>query len=271
MSESAPPPDVPAAIAELPRALRLLWGYEETGRRGPKPGLTLADIAAAGVRIADAEGLEACSMGRVARELGVSAMALYRYVDAKADLFQLMLNSAYGTPPEDLWPAQADWRTRMTLWAAQNRGGLMRHPWLLAVPISGPPLVPNTLAWMDRGLEALEDLPLSQQEKLSTLLLVEIYVRGQVQLAMQGAVDDNGSYARRLRAVTEGRGLAHVREAVLSGALEDGETDWTTEEFVFALETVLDGIEAKVAQRLHRGIGAAHDAEDDNSDSGSGA
>jgi AcrR family transcriptional regulator len=249
VSQSPPAPGLPADVAELPRALRLLWGYEETGRRGPKPGLTLTEIAEAGVRIADAEGLDACSMSRVAKDLGVSAMALYRYVDSKSDLFLLMLDSAYGPPPSELWPPGADWRARMTVWASRNREGLLRHPWLLAVPISGPPITPNTLAWMDRGLEALADLALSQQERLSTLLLVEVYVRGQVQLARQGAVDDNGSYARRVRAVTEGRGFSHVREAVLSGALEDGDDDWTGEEFGFALETVLDGIESRIRQR----------------------
>lgn len=247
MSESAGPRDVPVAIEDLPRALRLLWGFEETGRRGPKPGLTLPDIASAGVRVADAEGLDACSMGRVARELGVSTMALYRYVDAKADLFLLMLDTAYGPPPDDLWPPRADWRIRMTRWAEHNRASLVRHPWLLTMPVSGPPLAPNPLAWMDRGLEALEELPLSQQEKLSTLLLVEVSVRGHVQLTVQGVVDDSGAYARRLRVLTEGHGLAHVREALLSGALEDGEDDWTAQEFGFAVATLLDGVEARIA------------------------
>lgn len=249
VSQSPPAPGLPAAVAELPRVLRLLWGYEETGRRGPKPGLTLTEIAETGVRIADAEGLDACSMSRVAKDLGVSAMALYRYVDAKSDLFLLMLDNAYGSPPPVLWPPGADWRERVTVWASRNREGLLRHPWLLSVPISGPPITPNTLAWMDLGLAALADLELNQQEKLSTLLLVEVYVRGQVQLARQGAVDDNGGYARRVRAVTEGRGLAHVREAVLSGALEDGDDDWTEDELGFALETVLDGIESRIRRR----------------------
>src|SRR5512132_1422712 len=92
-------------VSALPRALRLLWGRPEPGRRGPKPALTLTEIAEQGVRVADAEGLPAASMGRLAKDLGVSTMALYRYVDAKADLHLAMAEVAYGRPGE-MWPSR---------------------------------------------------------------------------------------------------------------------------------------------------------------------
>ena len=98
-----PSPNDPASRqpSTLPPGLDLLWGLRESGRRGPKPLLSIDAIVAAAVRLADAEGLEAVSMARVAKELGFTTMSLYRYVTNKDELLQLMWNaSAQGA--EDL-------------------------------------------------------------------------------------------------------------------------------------------------------------------------
>src|ERR1700758_1421207 len=78
----------------LPPGLDLLWGRRERGKRGPRAGLTADAIVAAAIRIADAKGLEAVSMERVARELGFTTMSLYRHVANKEELLQLMWNAA---------------------------------------------------------------------------------------------------------------------------------------------------------------------------------
>lgn len=240
-------------VSALPRALRLLWGRPEPGRRGPKPALTLTEIAEQGVRVADAEGLPAASMGRLAKDLGVSTMALYRYVDAKADLHLAMAEVAYGRPGE-MWPSRWGWRRCLEDWARSNRAILLAHPWLLHVPLDGPPVLPSTLQWMDRGLAALADTGLGEQDKLSSLLLVEMYVRGHVQLAHQGVgFETSGSadphaYAAALRALTDAPEYAHVRRAVASGALEDDD-EGLDEVFDFALRVVLDGIESRFPRR----------------------
>src|SRR6476619_1528561 len=83
---------------EVPRVLRLLWGLEEPSRRGPKPGLTLDAIADAAVRLADAEGLVADSVSRVAGAPRFSTMSLYRDVDSKDDRLLVMANAGYGLP-----------------------------------------------------------------------------------------------------------------------------------------------------------------------------
>src|ERR1700729_2241264 len=67
-SAPSPPP---------PPGLDLLWGRRGRGQRGPKPGLSVAAIVAASIRIADAEGLEAGSMAHVADQLGFPTMSLY--------------------------------------------------------------------------------------------------------------------------------------------------------------------------------------------------
>lgn len=80
-------------------SLALLWGEQEPPSRGPKPSLTAGRIAQAGIEIADGEGLDAVSLARVAKEFGVTAMALYRYVPGKTELLDLMVDLAIGPRP----------------------------------------------------------------------------------------------------------------------------------------------------------------------------
>lgn len=76
-----------------PAVPEVIWARPERAGRGPKPAFSRADIAAAAVRIADAEGLDAVSMRKVAAELGCGTMSLYNYVPRKEDLHELMLDA----------------------------------------------------------------------------------------------------------------------------------------------------------------------------------
>src|SRR6202453_3960090 len=148
----AAPDDDPTPV--LPPGLDLLWGRRAPGRRGPKPGLSVDGIVDAAVRIADAEGLEAVSMARVAKELGFTTMSLYRYVASKDELLQLMWNaSAQGA--ETLELEGSDWRSRLQSWAEMQREGIDRHPWITQMPMAAPPLAPNSLSFVERGLETM--------------------------------------------------------------------------------------------------------------------
>ena len=82
----------------LPPGLDLLWGRRERGKRGPRAGLSADAIVAAAVRVADAEGLEAVSMARVAKELGFTTMSLYRHVSGKDELLQMMWDASAQVP-----------------------------------------------------------------------------------------------------------------------------------------------------------------------------
>jgi hypothetical protein len=53
-------------MMDLPASIEAAWGRRERPHRGPKPGLSLSRIVEAGVRIAEADGLAAVSMSRVA-------------------------------------------------------------------------------------------------------------------------------------------------------------------------------------------------------------
>jgi len=241
------------AALDLPLYLRLLWHGEDTDRPGPKRGVDLRTIGAAGVKIADAEGLSAVSMRKLAGELGFTTMALYRYVQSKGELMMLLLDAAYaGLPTID--PA-VGWRDQISQWAVANRQVILEHPWALQVPISEPPLTPNQIGWMEIGLEALAGTNLPEQEKLSCMLLVDVYVRGQAQLSVGvGAgveqLADEQLYGRRLQALVDPREFPRLTAAIGSGALEDDGAGFAVDEFGFGLKTVLDGIAARVAGRF---------------------
>src|SRR3954447_2580182 len=80
---------------DLPAGVRAAWGIDAARTRGPRRALSVGAIAAAGIAVAERDGLQAVSMGRVAAELGASPMGLYRYVSGKDELLALMVDAAY--------------------------------------------------------------------------------------------------------------------------------------------------------------------------------
>jgi AcrR family transcriptional regulator len=235
----------------LPASIAAAWGLRERPARGPKPGLSLERIVAAAVAVARAEGVEAVSMSRVAKELGSSPMSLYRYVAAKDELLALMVDAALGDTPGA--PARGEgWRAGIERWAWTYHDALRRHPWVLRVPISGPPITPNQVRWLDEGLAALGETGLSEAEKLSVILLVSGYVRNEATTAADVAAAAGGgeimpAYAAALGQVVDAERFPALHAALRSEAFaRDDDPD---DEFVFGLARVLDGVEALVRRR----------------------
>src|SRR3954469_10787125 len=184
------------------------WGVKSPATKGPKPGLSLARIVAAGVRVADAEGLDAVSMNRVAKELGASSMSLYRYVDSKDELLALMIDAALGEVPA--LPPEGDWRARLERWAWATVRAMRAHPWATQAPVAGPPLAPHAVAWFEDALAALAGTGLTEAEKPSVVLMLSGYVSHHVTVTAQVAESFLGDgdaamrgYADTLRALAD--------------------------------------------------------------------
>ncbi len=158
---------------QVPESLQRLWGVSSVVARGARPALSVDRIVAAAIELADEHGLAAVSMGRVAEHLGVSTMALYRHVASKDELLTLMVDGAAGPPPE--LPLDAGWRTATDVWARAL--ALRTRGWVVEVPISGPPLGPNSVAWMEAGLQALRDSGLGPLERVAVVTTLSGYVR----------------------------------------------------------------------------------------------
>ncbi|MFE3555560.1 TetR/AcrR family transcriptional regulator [Streptomyces sp. NPDC059193] len=241
----------------LPASLEMAWGLRERPGKGPRPTLTLTRIVDAAVALAAQEGIDAVSMGRVAKELGVSTMSLYRYVTAKEELYILMSDAGVGLPPDPLAGEGAGWRELLSEWAYAQRAVLMANTWILRIPITGAPVSPNQLAWMERGLAALADTGLDEGEKISTIILIGGLVRNEAVMAadMMDAMRKSGGspdvamsqYLRTLRLMTGPDSHPAVTRLLDSDAFTgSGEPDF---QFAFGLGRVLDGLADLISSR----------------------
>lgn len=237
----------------LPPGLDLLWGRREVGRRGPKPGLNVEAIVAAAIDIANAEGLAAVSMARVAKAVGFTTMSLYRYVTNKDELLQLMWNaSADGVLEFEL--EGESWRSRLHGWAMAQREAIARNVWIVQMPMATPPLAPNSLTWMERGLEALDDTGLSDGDKMRVLGLIASHALIDARMAFDaqqamGAGAKPVDYTAILRDVVEEERFPRLHRMAWSGEADEPEPGGDPfAEYRFDLEVMLDGIEALIAR-----------------------
>jgi AcrR family transcriptional regulator len=234
----------------LPPGIELAWGLNSPAKRGPKPGLSLDRLVTAGIKVALTDGSAALSMGRIAKELSVATMSLYRYVSSKDELLALMVDKVLGKPPVP--GKHDDWRAGLERWALGVRAAYKRHPWALRVPISGPPLGPNNVAWLEAALAALAGTPLSEREKVSSVLLVSGFVRSQATLAAditagEAAEPATLSYGRLLARLTDASHYPAIHKAIASGVFDDDDGGPDSEtDFDYGLARILDGIEALI-------------------------
>jgi hypothetical protein len=170
-----------------------------------------------------------------------------------------MVDTALGSPPQPE-PGE-DWRAGLMRWAVAVRTAYQGHPWSLRVPISGPPLGPNNVAWLDNALQALEGTVLTEQEKLSCVLLVSGFVRNDVTLALDFAEASGGEpqmpgYGQLLAQLISADVMPALHRAIASGSLDD--PDDPDAEFTFGMARILDGIEMLMAGRASRASAPPH-------------
>jgi AcrR family transcriptional regulator len=239
-------------MPRLPGSLAAAWGLRERPGKGPKRGLSLEQIVRAGLAVAAADGLAAVSMGRVASELGVGTMSLYRYVDSKRELLDLMVDTALG-PPRPSDPG-ASWRDGMSSWAWAQLAAYRANLWAVQVPLSGPPATPNALGWLELALSHLRGTGLDEGQKMSVILLASNYVRSEATMEAQldAAVravglspsDLMAGYNKLLSSVLDPQRFPELAAVAASGVL--GKADDWDDEFAFGLGRILDGVDVLV-------------------------
>ena len=243
----------------LPASFELAWGVRERPTKGPKRGLSLEQIVDAGIEVANVEGIGGVSMGRVAKELGASAMSLYRYVASKDELLALMIDGAFGRV-ETTVPAEGTWRERLNRWAEVELAAYRRFPWILRIPVQGPPIMPSQLSFMEQGLRALGGTGLREDEKLSAILLVTSFTRSFATLNsdLSEAVGNEDPtlarlmprYGELIKKLTSVEDYPALHAVVDAGTFDpDDEFEDLDYDFRFGLERVLDGIEVLIRGR----------------------
>lgn len=215
--------------------------------RATRPDIGRADVVRTAMAIADAEGSPALSMRRVATELGVATMSLYRHVPSKDDLVTLMIDAAFGdhrftAPPPD------DWRAALDVAAHRLWTIFRRHPWVAPVmSLTRPQVSPNVLAYSEWVMSALHATGLEPRRVFQVHLTVFTYVRGlaiglepeamaeqETGLTYQEFVDTRDAVAALVSS-----GAYPTFQLVTSGADFDLDLD---EQFEFGLGHLLAGL-----------------------------
>jgi AcrR family transcriptional regulator len=153
-----------------------IWTRPERSARGPAPEHSRAEIASAGVALADASGLFAVTMRSAAAAIGTAPASLYRYVATRDELVELMADQVYG---EFSYHEPGSGRPVADLLrlAQQGRAMYHRHPWLLDIPVTGNLPGPNAVAFIEHALAALAGADLTGPAKLETIGLFSGTVR----------------------------------------------------------------------------------------------
>ncbi|MFJ6573395.1 TetR/AcrR family transcriptional regulator [Streptomyces sp. NPDC091292] len=228
------------------RSTELLWG---TG--AARHGLTLERIVRSAVELADAEGLRAVSMRRLAERVGFTTMALYRHVPGKAELLALMRDAVVGelAPPvaSDAVGLAAGWRADLEAWARAGIALHRRHPWLAELGDDRHVPGPNVMADFERALSIVARTGLPPAQVVAAVTLVGDFVEGAARQSAATArterrtgVGHDEWWARRDSLFTQ---LDH-RYPTLVGLYEEGAYDAPLDPFEFGLQRVLDGVAA---------------------------
>ncbi|GAB3919227.1 TetR family transcriptional regulator [Microlunatus endophyticus] len=251
----------------LPRAVAISWGMVADPQRGPKRELSHERIVEAAIQLADAEGLGAVTMSKVASALGFTTMALYRYVTSKDDLLDLMADAAAGEvvagtdqsltdtrkDNRKAAPVDQDWRTQLRRFAAQLRGVYRDHPWLSDLPVSAALLLtPNNLALADLAMRCMRNLVIADADKLQLLVLITNHVREYSRVerdfASGGMPDPSDGLGELVQELVTDDRFPDLAPFVRSGsylaasAAIDSDRHDPDGDFSFGLEIILDGI-----------------------------
>jgi AcrR family transcriptional regulator len=247
MSTPSPDPDL-RSLVDLLRSRRT-----KRARRSGQPSLSGQEIVRAAMRLADAEGLEATSMRRIAAELGAGTMTLYGYVADREALHAAMLDEALAEVelPED---HSAGWRDDLEVAARQLRGVCLRHPWVAQLLGNTPVFyAPRWLRTVEFSLAALEPFGMDVRRAAAIGRLVNNYVVGTTlretsEIRVPGQDEDPAAHRA---AVT-----AYLRQVVASGSypafgelaqtMLDGRDLDPDENFDIGLGCLLDGVGAQL-------------------------
>jgi AcrR family transcriptional regulator len=236
-----------------------VWARDDEQSAGPQP-LSRAAIVAAAIEIADAEGLEAVSIRRLATKLDARPMSLYSHIGRKGDLIDLMVDDVMagaiipGGPPTD------DWRGALRQIAQRTRESTRAHPWMIAAAFRRPFLGPNALRHIDQSLAAVSALPLAPERKRAVLLAVDTYTLGFVRWeAMSPEPHGTPCAGRPEGAPSAAEVDAYIAAQAASGDYphlseflgQDMSLGVKAEKFEIGLEWLLTGIEAEVGSGTH--------------------
>ncbi|WP_413768249.1 TetR/AcrR family transcriptional regulator [Rhodococcus pyridinivorans] len=220
------------------------------GSRGPKAKVTTTSAVDAAVTVADAEGLDAVTIRRLATDLGVSAMALYTHVGSRDDLLVLMVDRVHARQPRPPYESPS-WRDRVRQVAEATLEHYAAHWWLLDVDDQRTALGPGTIAKYDYELHAFDGTSLGDIDRDAALTFVADFVRGAARARRPDphAADMGEAWARWNERLAHYLGDDHpLAQRVGAAAGAEMNAAYSAHHaWEFGLQRVLDGLEPLVS------------------------
>jgi AcrR family transcriptional regulator len=253
------------ASQEGAREERIAGHVQRHRARGTQPprrdrGLSRDEIVSAAIAVADAEGPDAISMRRIARELNAGAMSLYWYVASKEELLELMLDAIEAEI--EVPDASGDWRADLGVFAHRTRAALSRHIWAIEFIGSRPPSGPNDMRNLERLLSLLDETGVDDfRVIMGVFMTVATFVFGAVmreaqelrfhreQERIHADMTDAEVQAEHERFYTWFRDSGHYPHItrLMESGVDPDDPNTREERFQFSLDCVLDGIAARLA------------------------
>jgi AcrR family transcriptional regulator len=246
-----------------PSAVPLVWTQPAPPARHRSLGRD--EIVAAAIALADAHGPDALTMKAVAGRLGpFTPMALYRYVQSKDGLLDLMLDAAIGTVPLPDRPGP-DWRADLRAVATRTREMIKRHPWYASLVHTRPPVGPNAMRRTEFMLAVLAGRGSAVSAAMTFAALIDRHVFGaglqEAQEARFNVAQGIDSTEKLLDAITSLHEVAAAHDLpLLASWLARPATGPADEQFDLGLTFLLDGIAARLPPDAHRAGSASRPA-----------
>jgi len=202
----------------------------------PRPkSLSKDRLAAASIAVIDRDGLAGLSMRTIAGELGMSTMAVYRYIRDRDELELLVvehvLRALDTTPPPD-----GPWPNRIKTMAERVREVVSRHPGVVPLLLRHRHRSITTLHWSETVLGILTEAGFDGVERVVALRGLISYINGAVQLEQLGALSGAGTVA-----ISE---LPTATFPLMAATAGTARTVGPDEEFAGGLEIMLRGLAA---------------------------
>jgi AcrR family transcriptional regulator len=198
--------------------------------------------------IADEDGLEAVTMRRLARELGVEAASLYHHVNGKTQILDGLVEVVAA---EIERPAPStDWRAAISERAVNTRAVLRRHSWAVSLMASRTSPGPATLGLLETGIRCLREGGFPVLQAAHAISVVDSYVHGFVLQEVNLPFRDESELEAMTGAIMETFPAAefpYLFEMTVERVLKPG-YDYG-EAFDSGLKVVLDGVAALLVER----------------------
>jgi AcrR family transcriptional regulator len=208
----------------------------------PRIPLSKERVLRAAVEFADANGIEALSMRRLAKELGVEAMSLYNHVANKDEILSGIVEIVAGEVEVPSDPT--NWKTSIRQSAISAHDAFIRHRWACSLLTSTPAVVPSRMRWMEGLLATLREAGFSPNLTHHAYHALDSHITGftlwQVSFPFETReelLDLADDFLKQIPADQYPYVIEHAQEH-----LADPDPD-EPNEFEFGLDLILDGLE----------------------------